>query len=95
MIQAFNELCENEVLKPKHKHLETKGLTHIMHMPGDFQTKWMGYILSRIHDMHLWLDQLIQITKKMIHRITELPMLNKAKMTKTLSQVELAKRTLV
>ena len=34
------------------------------------------------------------ITKKMIHRITCLPMLTKEKMTKTLSKVELEKKTL-
>ena len=34
------------------------------------------------------------ITKKMIHRITSLPMLAKAKTTKTLGQVELEKKTL-
>ena len=33
------------------------------------------------------------ITKKMIHRITSLPMLAKAKITKTLSRVELEKKT--
>lgn len=44
--------------------------------------------------MHFWLDQPIHITKKMIHRITGLPMLNKAKTIKTLGRVELAKRTL-
>ena len=35
------------------------------------------------------------ITKKMIHRITGLPILTKEKMTKTLSWVELEKKTLV
>ena len=94
MIQEFNELCDNGVLKPEHKNLETKGLTHIMHMEWDLQTKWMRYILRRVHDMHLWLDQPIQIKKKMIHKITRLPMLNKAKTTKNLGWVELAKSTL-
>ena len=87
-------MCENRVPKPEHKHLETKGLTHIMYMPWDFQMKWMRYILRKIHDMHFWLDQPIYITKKMIHRITGLPMLNKAKMTKTLGWAKLAKRTI-
>lgn len=44
--------------------------------------------------MHFWLDHLIQITRKMIYRITSLLMLNKAKTTKTLGWVKLAKRTL-
>ena len=42
----------------------------------------------------LWLEKNILITKKLIHRITSLPMLTRAKMTKTLSWVELEKKTL-
>ena len=34
------------------------------------------------------------ITKKMIHKVTGLPMLNKAKSTKTLGREELQKKTL-
>ena len=95
MKEAFNELCVDGVLKPEHKHLETKGLTHILHMLRDFQVKWIRFILSHVHKMQVWLDHPILITKKMIHKITRLPMLNKAKTTKTLGQVKLTKRTLV
>ena len=63
-------------------------------MPREFQIKWIRYILSCVHNVKLWLEQLILIMKKMIHRINGLPMLTKAKMTKTLSQVELEKKTL-
>ena len=84
----------NGTLKPEHKHLEMKGLTHTMYMSRDFQGKWIRLILTRVHDMHFLLDQPIHITKKMIHRITGLPMLNKAQTTKTLGQVKLIKRTL-
>lgn len=45
---ARNELCVNGVLKPEHKHLEDKGLTHITHLPRSFQIKWIRYILSRV-----------------------------------------------
>jgi hypothetical protein len=41
----------------------------------------------------LWLEQHVLITKKMINRITGLPMLSKAKTTKTLSKDELQKLT--
>ena len=39
MNDALGELCDNVILKPRHKHLEDKGLTHIPHMPRGFQTK--------------------------------------------------------
>ena len=32
MDDALGELCVNGTLKPEHKHLEVKGLTHIPHM---------------------------------------------------------------
>ena len=44
--------------------------------------------------MHFSLDQPISITKKMVHRITGLPILNKEKTTKTLGWIELMKRNL-
>ena len=47
-----------------------------------------------MHNSQLWLEQLVLTMKKMIHRITSLPMLMKAKMKKTLSQFELEKKTL-
>ena len=54
----------------------------------------MRYVLSRIHNGQLWLEQPILLTKKMIHRITGLPMLSKAKATKTLGRDELQRQTL-
>ena len=48
-----------------------------------------------MHNGQLWLEQLVLITKKMIHHITGLPILAKAKTTKTLGWVELEKKTLV
>lgn len=95
MDEALGELCVNDVLKPEHKHLEDKGLTHITHLPWNFQIKWIKYILSRVHSGYLWLEQPFLITKKMIHRITNLPMLSKSKATKTLGWDVLKKKTLV
>ena len=84
MDNALANMCVNGVLKPEHNHLEMKGLTHIPHLPWNFQVKWIRYILSQFHNGQLWLEQLILITKKMIHKVTGLPMLSKAKTTKTL-----------
>ena len=50
MDDALGQLCVNGVLKPEHKHLETKGLTHIPHMPQEFQIKWIRLILSWVHN---------------------------------------------
>ena len=94
MENSLGQLCVDEVLKPEHKHLERKGLTHISHLPRNFQVKWVRYVLSRVHNGQLWLEQPVLITKKMIHKITGLPMLSKAKATKTLGRDELQKKTL-
>jgi hypothetical protein len=50
MDNALNQLCVNKTLKPEHRHLETKGLTHIPHLARSFQVKWIRYVLSRVHD---------------------------------------------
>ena len=92
---SLGELSVDGVLKIKQKHLEDKGLTHIAHLPQKFQIKWIKYILSQVHDGKIWLEKPIEVTKKMIHCITGLPMLTKTKTTKTLGQVELEKKTLV
>ena len=46
MDNALAEMCVDGALKPEHKHLETKGLTHIPHLPHNFQVKSIRYILS-------------------------------------------------
>ena len=92
MDYAIEKLCVNGVLKPKHQHLETKGLTHIPHMPCEFQVKWIRFILSQVYNGKLWLEQLVLIKMNMIHQISSLPILAKAKMTKTLDRVELERK---
>ena len=84
MDSALAEMSMDGTLKLEFKHLETKGLTHIPHLPQNFQVKWIRYILSHFHNGQLWLEQPFLITKKMIHKIMGLPMLSKAKATKTL-----------
>ena len=46
MDNSLAEMCVNGVLKLEHKDLEKKGLTPIPHLPGNFQVKWIRYILS-------------------------------------------------
>ena len=50
MDTVFSEFCVDGALKLEFKHLETKGLTHIPHLPRNFQVKWIRYILSRVHN---------------------------------------------
>lgn len=47
--QVYEALCVDKNLKTKHTHLEVKGLTHILHMPKNFQIKWIRLILSHVH----------------------------------------------
>lgn len=93
MNEAYSTMCENGVLKEEHTHLETKGLTHLGFMPKVFEEKWVRFILSCVHDMEIWLEQPIKITKKMVHRVTGLPMLDRPKATKNIPRNELAQKT--
>ena len=94
MDETLKAMSVDGALKPKHKHLDDKGLVHLLCMPRRFLVKWIRFILSQVHEGKIWLDQPIQIIEKMIHQIKGFPMLAKVKSTKTLGWVELEKRTL-
>ena len=53
MDECLKELCIDGVLKPEHQHLEAKGLTHIPHMPQNFQVKWIRFIVNHVHNGYL------------------------------------------
>ena len=53
---TLEKLCGNDVLKLEHQHLEAKGLTHIPHMPCNFQIKWIRYILNHVKNGYLCLE---------------------------------------
>ena len=75
--QAYDRLCENEVLREEFKIVEKKGLTHALYFPNIFKTEWIRILLSRIHDISVWLDNgPIKITKRIIHRVTGYPTLD-------------------
>ena len=46
MDDALCQLCVDGTVKPEHQHLEEKGLTHIPHMPREFQIKRIRLILG-------------------------------------------------
>ena len=56
MDSVLGEMCVDGSLKPEHKHLEVKGLTHIPHLSRNFQVKWIRYILNHVHNGQLWLE---------------------------------------
>ena len=56
MDDSLGQLCIDGTLKPKHQHLEAKGLTHIPHMTQEFQIKWIRFILSQVQNSQLWLE---------------------------------------
>ena len=41
MDNSLAEMSVDGALKLEHKHLETKGLTHNMYFPHNFQVKWI------------------------------------------------------
>ena len=50
MDETLEKLYVNGMLKLKNQHLEVKGLTHIPHMPQEFQIKWIRFILIHVHN---------------------------------------------
>lgn len=93
MNEAYTTMCDNRVLKPKHKHLEMKGLTHLGFMLKNFEVKWIQFFLSWVHDMQIWLEKLGKITKKMVHKVIGLPMLDRPKAKKNIPRDELIENT--
>ena len=75
--QAYEKLCENDILKEEFKIVERKGLTHAPDFPTMFKIEWIGIILSIIHEGCLWLeDGPIKISKRIVHRVTRYPTLD-------------------
>lgn len=77
IFQAYDKLCENQVLKEKFQIDEKKSLTHALVFPIGFKTEWTRIVLSRIHNGCLWLEgETIKITKRIVHRVTRFPTLD-------------------
>ena len=74
---AYDKLCHNGVLKEEFSIVEKKGLTCALDFPTAFKTLWIKIILSRIHDMYIWLEGgPMKIMKRVIHRVTGFPTLD-------------------
>lgn len=69
--------------------VERKGLTHALEFPINFKIEWIKVVLRRNNDMKYWLQiGLVEITKKMIHRVTGYSTLEKKKTIRCLSHEE-------
>ena len=76
--QAYDRLCENGFFKEEYKIAESKGLTRALGYPMAFKTEWIRLVLRKIHDGSLWLDGApIKISKRIIHRVTGYPTLDR------------------
>ena len=92
--EAYNKLCVNGVLKEDYNIVEKKGLTHALDFPTVFKIEWIRLVLSRIHDGWLWLEGgLIKITKRIIHRVTGYPTLDRPKTLRSDSKEVIERNT--
>ena len=88
IIKAYEKLCENRVLKEEFKIVEKKGLTSALEFPTIFKMKLIKMLLSQIHDGCLWLEGApIKILKRIVHRVTRYPTLDRPKTMRSDSKV--------
>lgn len=93
---TYDGLCTNDKLDSKFEHIIIKGLTEALVYPHVFKPQWVKFVLSRVHDDFMWLqEQPIKITKEVIHLITRYPIYEHARAQKIISQKELISLTRV
>ena len=79
MKEAYDRLCENGKLKDEYQIFERKGLTHALDTPMVFKTEWIKIVLSRFHDICIWLEKgRVKIMKRIVHRVTGYPTLERS-----------------
>ena len=77
IMEAYNKLCDNRVLKEDFNIVERKGLTRTLDFPTIFKMEWIRLVLSRIHESFLWLEGgPVKINKRIIHQVTGYPTLD-------------------
>lgn len=86
-------MCIDGKLKDEFKHLESTRLVHAIHFPQNFKTSWFTFALRKVHDMCMWLDEPIKITKDFIHMVIGYPIINKVKTIKTDPKNEIEENT--
>ena len=76
--------------------LRKKGLTRALDFPNVFKIEWIKIVFSEIHDGSLWLEGVpIKITKRIIHRVTGYPTLDRPKTLRSDSKEVIEKNTRV
>lgn len=91
---TYDELCTDGKLNSKYEHIKIKGLTEALTYPRVFKPQWVKFVLSRVHDDFMWLEeQPFKITKEIIHLITGYPIYDHARAQKMISQKELISLT--
>lgn len=66
-------------LKEEHKHLEMKGIMHVLPFPKVLKNEWIWIILIKIHNMTMQLNEPIRIAQDIIHMVTGCPITKKVK----------------
>ena len=77
IIYAYNELCDNGVLREEYKIVEQKGLNCALYFPQVFKIKWIIIVLICIHDNYIWLEGgPINLTDRIIKWVSRYPTLD-------------------
>ena len=77
--QTYNQICIDGKLKEEHKHLETKGLNHVLQFTKVLKKEWTKIMLSHVHNMTMWQDELVKINRDVIHMMTKYPIIENPK----------------
>lgn len=86
----LEKLCNEGILKEKFQIIERKGLTRALEFMKNFQFEWIKVVLSRIHDIKYSLkNRPIENTKKIIHRVTCYPTIDRKKTMRSMSLEEI------
>lgn len=94
--ETYQKLCDNGILREENKIIERKGLRRALDFPQDFKTEWIKILLSRIHDSQIWLENgPIGISKKIVHRISGYPTLDRPKSMRSDAKEVIEKNTRV
>ena len=94
IFNAFDKLCHKGILKDEFFIVDKKGLTKALVFPIVFKTEWIRIVLSWIHDGAFWLETgLVKITKKIVHRVTGFPTLDRPKTLRSDKRETIEKNT--
>lgn len=64
---------------------------NVLYFLREFKLGWIRVILSRVHEGKLWIDEMVKITKDIIHMVTSYPITNKVKSIRSAPRTETKK----